>query len=86
MTVRDTLAGKRLLVTGVTGFLGKVFVAFLLDRLPDLGRITVLSRGRRGQTPSERIRRIAERSPAWRPLRERYGHALGDITHRGWRI
>ena len=79
MSVRETLVGKRLLVTGVTGFLGKVFVAFLLDRLPDLGRITVLSRGRRGQTPSERIRRIAERSPAWRPLRERYGHALGDM-------
>ena len=78
-SVRSTLAGKRLLVTGVTGFLGKVFVAFLLDRLPDLGRITVLSRGRRGQTPGDRIRRIAERSPAWRPLRERYGRALGDM-------
>lgn len=79
MSVRATLAGKRLLVTGVTGFLGKVLVAFLLDRLPDLGRITVLTRGRRGQTPAERLRRIAERSPAWRPLRERYGRALGAM-------
>jgi long-chain acyl-CoA synthetase len=79
MNVRTTLIGKRLLVTGVTGFLGKVFVAFLLDRLPDLGRITVLTRGRRGQTPAQRIQRIAERSPAWRPLRERYGSTLGDM-------
>lgn len=78
-SVRSTLAGKRLLVTGVTGFLGKVLVAFLLDRLPDLGRITVLTRGRRGQTPAERVRRIAERSPAWRPLRERWGRALGGM-------
>jgi long-chain acyl-CoA synthetase len=77
--VRSVLAGKRVLITGVTGFLGKVFVAFLLDQLPELGRITVLARGRRGQTPSERVRRIAERSPAWRPLRERYGKALGEM-------
>lgn len=78
-SARAALSGKRILVTGVTGFLGKVFVAFLLDQLPELGRITVLARGRRGQTPAERIRRIAERSPAWRPLRERYGRALGDM-------
>lgn len=78
-SVRSTLAGKRLLVTGVTGFVGKVLVAFFLDRLPELGRITVLARGRRGQKAAERIRRIAERSPAWRPLRERYGSALGAM-------
>ena len=76
--VRESLAGKRLLVTGVTGFLGKVLVAFLLHELPELGRITVLARGRRGQSPAERVRRIAERSPAWRPLRARHGHALGE--------
>jgi long-chain acyl-CoA synthetase len=77
--VRETLEGKRLLVTGVTGFLGKVFVAFLLDRVPDVGRITVLARGRKGQTAGARVQRIAERSPAWRPLREKYGDALGAM-------
>lgn len=77
--VRSVLSGKRILVTGVTGFLGKVLVAFLLHELPELGRITVLARGRRGQPPAERVRRIAERSPAWRPLRERYGAALGEM-------
>lgn len=80
LDVRDALAGKRLLVTGVTGFVAKVFVAFLLDRVPSIGRITLLTRGRRGQTPAERVQRIVERSPVFRPLRERYGAALGELV------
>ncbi len=79
LEVRQALAGKRLLVTGVTGFVAKVFVALLLDRVPSIGRITLLARGRRGQPPGERIRRIVERSPVFRGLRERHGPLLGEF-------
>jgi len=75
--VRETLAGKEILVTGVTGFLAKVLVGLLLDRT-STGRIVVLARGRRGQTAAQRVQRIVERSPAFRPLRERHGDGLGE--------
>lgn len=75
-SVRETLAGKELLVTGFTGFLAKVLVAFLLDRASP-ARIVVLARGRRGLRPAQRIQRVIERSPAFRPLRDRHGDRLG---------
>lgn len=78
-SVRQALQGKNLLLTGVTGFVGKVLVAFLLEHLsgPDgVGRITLLSRGKRGRDARERIVQLFERSPAFRPLRERHGENL----------
>jgi len=68
-----SLAGSRILVTGVTGFLGKVWLSMLLDRVPEIGGVTVVVRGRRGEPAEARFRRIAERSPAFRPLRARHG-------------
>jgi long-chain acyl-CoA synthetase len=74
--VRDTLRGKELLVTGVSGFLGKVWVGFVLDRIEELGRIHLLIRGKRQQTGYDRFLRMVERSPAFRPLRARHGANL----------
>ena len=92
LDVRSALAGKHLLVTGVTGFLGKVWVLHLLDALPEIGRITLLVRPRRGESAVDRATRVLSTSPAMRPLRARHGAGLsafledrldvvsGDIT------
>lgn len=77
ISVADTLAGKELLVTGVTGFLGKVLVVHLLLEVPQLRRIHVLIRGQKGKSALDRFTRIAASSPAFRPLRERFGDDLG---------
>ena len=77
--IAEALRGKHLLVTGVTGFLGKVWVGFLLERLPDIGKITLLVRGRRGESAGSRARAMFERSPALRPLRERHGRELHEF-------
>jgi long-chain acyl-CoA synthetase len=77
VSLRDTLAGRELLVTGFTGFLGKVLVTQLLMDVPGIRRIHVLVRGQKGQTALERFTKIASRSPAFRPLRERFGEDLG---------
>ena len=74
--VHSSLAGSRLVLTGVTGFLGKVWLSMLLDRVPEIGRVTAIVRGRRGESAAARFRRIAERSPAFRPIRARHGHDL----------
>lgn len=73
LSVSETLRGRHILVTGFTGFLGKVWVALLLDRAPEIGRLTLLVRPRRDETATARVRHIFERSPALRPLRERLG-------------
>jgi long-chain acyl-CoA synthetase len=77
IAVGETLAGKELLVTGVTGFLGKVLVVHLLLEVPQLRRIHVLIRGQKGKSALDRFTRIASTSPAFRPLRERFGDDLG---------
>lgn len=79
-SIRESLAGRHVLVTGFTGFLGKVWVAFLLDQLPEIGRVTLLVRGRSRERGVERVRRAFERSPALRPLRERYGPRLLELV------
>lgn len=76
-SVRSALAGKHVLAVGVTGFLGKVFLAFLLHEVPEIGKITLLGRKKRGKDAGARLREAFERSPAFRPLRDRHGDGLG---------
>ncbi|HJL46789.1 MAG TPA: SDR family oxidoreductase, partial [Polyangiaceae bacterium LLY-WYZ-15_(1-7)] len=79
-SVREAFAGKHLVVTGVTGFLGKVWLGMVLDFLPEVGRLTVIARGKKGEDAAARFQRIVERSPAFRPLREKHGPALRDLV------
>ncbi|MBL4844821.1 MAG: SDR family oxidoreductase, partial [Planctomycetes bacterium] len=76
-SVRETLAGKRLLLTGATGFLGKVWLAHLLEHLPETHWVLLLRPGGGRGAPDARAgRRLAdllETSPAFRGLRERLG-------------
>ena len=51
--VAATLAGKDLIVIGATGFLGKVWLAMLLDRYPGVGRLYTVVR----TPPVERLKR-----------------------------
>ena len=79
LDVRQALAGKHLLVTGVTGFLGKVWILHLLQELPEVGRITMLVRGRRGESAVDRANRVLATSPALRPLRRIHGDRLPGL-------
>jgi len=86
VSVLETLSGRHLIVTGFTGFLGKVFVSMLLDRMADDDlRITLLIRsqkGKRGKTGRPALSRfieIVETSPVFRPIRERHGDSLAEF-------
>jgi long-chain acyl-CoA synthetase len=78
LSIRDSLAGKHVLVTGVTGFLGKVWVLSLIEHVPDIGRITVVVRGRRGESAVARTEREWGVSPALRPLRQAHGKGVAE--------
>ncbi len=73
LSVRGALEGRTILVVGVTGFIGKVFVAKLLHDVPEIGRIVLLVRPRGNQSARERFDRILEASPVFDVIRERHG-------------
>ena len=78
--LRETYADKNLLVTGASGFLGKVWLAMVLDFLPDVNKLVVVLRGKKDESAEERFVRIIERSPVFRPLRERLGQELRTLV------
>ena len=77
LSVREALAGKKLLVIGTTGFIGKVWLTMLLEDLPEIGRIYLLIRRQGSRSALQRFERIVAESPTFRVLHERHGDELG---------
>ncbi len=75
----DTLAGKRILLLGTTGFLAKVMLSMLIERLAP-ARIYCVIRGTRSATPRDRLHREVLSSEMMDPLRERFGPAFEAIV------
>ena len=72
LAVRNRLAGKHLFVTGVTGFVGKVLLAMIAERIPDVRRVSVLVRTNRDYRDArERFDAVVRRSE---PFDARLGH------------
>lgn len=76
LSVRESLAGKHLLLVGVTGFIGKVWLADLLEKIPEIGKITLLIRRNRTTSAQRRFEKIVEESPTLDPLQEIHGAKL----------
>ncbi len=70
-SIVEALAGKRIFLTGVTGFLGQVVLERLLLDFPDT-RVTVLVRSQQSSTAVERVHYLT-RKPAFDVLREQLG-------------
>src|ERR1700694_879226 len=70
--LEQILRRRRILLTGTTGFLGKVFLSLLLRWHPEIERIYLLIRGDRRLALS-RLRREILDSPVFGPLHEYLG-------------
>jgi thioester reductase-like protein/phosphoserine phosphatase len=79
LSVRESLAGKQVLLLGVTGFIGKVWLANTLMDLPEIGKIYLLVRRQRGTSPVQRFEKVVEESPVFGPLHSRYGDRLPEF-------
>jgi alcohol-forming fatty acyl-CoA reductase len=79
LSVRRTVAGKHILLIGVTGFIAKVWMVDLLEQIPDIGKITLLIRRNRTTTAQRRFEKIVEESPTLDGLQKQYGSRLGDF-------
>ena len=73
LSVRRAFQGRKILLIGATGFIGKVFLAKVLHDLPEIDRVVVLSRAKGGVSARERIARVVDRSPLFDVVRERHG-------------
>ena len=94
-SVRRAFAGKQIMLIGVTGFIGKVWLANTLLELPHVKRIYLLIRRQKSNPAEWRFEKILEDSPVFDPLFKRYGDALaeflrdkievveGDVTQSG---
>jgi thioester reductase-like protein len=76
LSVGETLAGKHILLIGVTGFIGKVWMVNLLEEIPQIGKITLLIRRNRATSGQRRYEKIVEESPCFDTLARRHGAGL----------
>ncbi len=80
--IEERLAGKRIAITGSTGFLGTALVERLLRTIPDCELVLIVRPGRRGAT--KRVERDILRNDAFDRLRDELGDefdALSDRIH-----
>lgn len=70
--ISDALAGKRLAITGTTGFLGTALVERLLRCVPEVELVLLVRPGRRGV--EQRIRREIIRNDVFDRLRDQLGN------------
>jgi len=94
LSVRRAFAGKHVMLIGVTGFIGKVWLANTLTDLAGIGRIYLLIRRQKSNPAQRRFEKMVEDSPVFDPLFERYGSRLqsflrekievveGDVTQQ----
>ncbi|MGH9679652.1 MAG: SDR family oxidoreductase, partial [Candidatus Acidiferrales bacterium] len=80
LPVRKTLAGKNILLIGVTGFIGKVWLAQLLSEVPQIGKIYLLIRRQKTSTAQRRFEKIFEESPVFDALQEELGERFADFV------
>ncbi len=79
LNVRESLAGKHLLLIGVTGFIGKVWLVDLLEKIPEIRKVTLLIRRNRTTTAQRRFEKIVEESPTFDALHESHGPRLAQF-------
>jgi long-chain acyl-CoA synthetase len=94
-SVRRAFAAKHVMLIGVTGFIGKVWLANTLMDLPEVKRIYLLIRRQKSNPGERRFEKMIEDSPVFDPLFERHGESLsaflrekvevveGDVTQPG---
>ncbi len=78
-SVRRALGNRNVMLIGVTGFIGKVWLANTLMDLPEIGRIYLLIRRQKSNPAQQRFEKMVEESPVFDPLFEKYGCGLGEF-------
>ncbi|MFW6053302.1 MAG: AMP-binding protein [Persicimonas sp.] len=78
-SVSETLSGRTILLTGVTGFLGKAFLSMLLRYHPDIEQVYVLIRPRTDKSAEDRFFEQVVANSVMQPLRDIYEEGYLDF-------
>jgi long-chain acyl-CoA synthetase len=87
----DAFSNRTIFLLGATGFVGKVLLAMMLDRFPELKHLVIQVRRKRGASGEQRFFTEVLQSPPLRPVVERIGEARlrekitiveGDVNER----
>jgi long-chain acyl-CoA synthetase len=81
-SVRRAFTGKRVMLIGVTGFIGKVWLANTLLDLPEVERIYLLIRRQKSNPAERRFEKMIEDSPVFDPLFDRFGAGLAAYLQK----
>jgi thioester reductase-like protein len=81
-SVRRAFSGKHVMLIGVTGFIGKVWLANTLLDLPEIARIYLLVRKQKSNSAERRFEKMVEDSPVFDPLFERYDSRLSEFLRQ----
>jgi thioester reductase-like protein len=81
LSVLKALRGKRILLIGVTGFIGKVWLTQLLTDVPQIGKVYLLIRKQRTNSSARRFEKIIQESPVFEPLHSRYNGDFADFIN-----
>lgn len=73
LSIVGSLRGRTILLTGATGFLGKIILEKILRSAPDVERIYVLVRPRKGSTADERMQAEIIQSEVFNRLKGEIG-------------
>jgi alcohol-forming fatty acyl-CoA reductase len=82
----EAYKGKKVLLTGGTGFLGTALAEKILRSLPDLGRLYLVIRPYRGKSAAERFEKDVLGAAAFRGLREKLGDDFADHVSKKVRV
>ncbi|GBP52561.1 Fatty acyl-CoA reductase 1 [Eumeta japonica] len=77
-SVNEWYRGRKILVTGATGFMGKVLIEKILYSIPDVECVYALVRSKRGKTPEARIEEMWK-LPMFARIREEKPHVMKKL-------
>src|SRR5688572_22142297 len=75
ISATDAFMNKTMLLLGGTGFVGKVLLAMMLDRFPELKHVVVQVRRKKNVSGQQRFDNDVLQSPPLRPVVERHGES-----------
>ncbi|KAL3144875.1 Fatty acyl-CoA reductase 2 [Trebouxia sp. C0009 RCD-2024] len=74
---KTALQNACVLLTGATGFIGSLVLEQMLRTYPDVARVHVTIRAKRGEDPQKRLNKLLEESPVFDLLRQ--GRSWGEL-------
>ncbi|XP_044728842.1 fatty acyl-CoA reductase 1-like isoform X2 [Chrysoperla carnea] len=78
-TIKDFYKNQNVFITGGNGFMGKVLIEKLLRSCPDINKIYLLLRQKKGITPKKRLADLIE-NPIFGPLKDKNPNSISKLV------